>query len=181
VAVTLSAPLDSADHVRGPAGASHELVMYGDFQCPYCRGAQAVLARVEERLGGDLRLAFRHMPIGERHPLAEAAAEASEAAAAQGAFWEYHDALYDQQGRLTRESALADIARELGLDGDRIERELEAGTWRDRVARDVASAQASGVRGTPAFFANRTLHEDSYDAGSLVAALAGARHPPRAS
>jgi protein-disulfide isomerase len=174
VAVTLSPPLDAADHVRGPEGAPHELVMFGDFQCPYCRAAQAVLARVDDRLGGELRVVFRHLPIGERHPLAEAAAEASEAAAAQGAFWEYHDALYAQQERLTRERALVDIASELDLDGDRIARELEEGAWRDRVARDVASAQASGVRGTPAFFVNGTRHEDAYDAGSLVAALTGA-------
>jgi NhaA family Na+:H+ antiporter len=171
VAATLAPPLDSADHVLGPAGAPYELVMFGDFQCPYCLGAQAVLRRVRERLGDDLRFAFRHFPVSERHPLAQAAAEAAEAAAAQGAFWPYHDALYAAQGRLTGEAVLPAIARELGLDGDRVARELRDGTWRDRVARDVESAQASGVRGTPAFFAGGQRHEDAYDASSLVAAL----------
>jgi protein-disulfide isomerase len=171
----LSPPLDAGDHVRGPAGAQLELVMFGDFQCPYCRGAQAVLRRVRERLGDRLRFAFRHLPITERHPLAQAAAEASEAAAAQGRFWEFHDALYDAQPRLDGPAALAAVARELGLDAEALAADLESGRHRERVARDLASATASGARGTPAFFVNGRLHEDVYDAGSLVAALTAPR------
>jgi protein-disulfide isomerase len=167
---TLSPVLDGADHVRGAAGAPLELVMFGDFQCPYCLGAQSVVRRVRDRLGDRLRFAFRHLPIGERHPLAHAAAEASEAAAAQDRFWEYHDALYAAQSRLSGPLLLA-LARELRLDADRFASELEDGRWRERVARDVRSAQASGARGTPAFFVNGRLHDGAFDAGSLVAAL----------
>ncbi len=144
--------------------------MFGDFQCPFCLGAQSVLRRVRERLDGRLSFAFRHLPIPERHPLAEACAQASEATAAQGAFWPYHDALYAAQARLSHAELLA-IARTLGLDAARIERELEDQRWRERVQRDLRSARASGATGTPTFFVNGVLHADAYDAGSLVAAL----------
>lgn len=166
----LSPPLDDSDHVRGNAEAPYELVMYGDFECPYCLAAQAVVRRVRERLGDDVRFAFRHMPIRERHPMAEAAAEASEAAAAQGRFWDYHDALYAAQQRLSDDELLK-IARDLGLDADRMARELAEGTWRPRVERDLRSAEASGVQGTPTFFVNGMRHDDVFDASSLVAAL----------
>jgi protein-disulfide isomerase len=163
-------PLEPLDHVRGNADAPLELVMFGDFQCPYCLAAQAVVRRVRERLGERLRFAFRHLPISERHPMAQAAAEASEAAAAQGRFWEYHDALYVAQPRLSDRELLA-IARALDLDADRLAQELADGTHRERVARDVRSAQDSGATGTPTFFVNGRRHDDVYDAGTLVAAL----------
>lgn len=166
----LQPPLDDLDHVRGEPDAPLELVMFGDFQCPFCLGAQSVLRRVDQRLDGRLRFAFRHLPIPERHPLAPLAAEASEAAAAQGKFWEYHDALFAAQPRLSRETML-EVAGDLGLDVERIEAELDAGTHRDRVARDVDSAERSGATGTPTFFANGGRHYGAYDAGSLVEAL----------
>jgi protein-disulfide isomerase len=170
LAATLSPPLDESDHVRGSADAPLALVMFGDFQCPYCLAAQGVVRRVRERLGDRLRFAFRHLPIPERHPMAWAAAEASEAAGAQGRFWEFHDAAYAAQQRLSDGELLA-IARSLGLEADRFARELEEGRWRGRVERDVQSATAGGVRGTPAFFVNGVRHDDVYDAGTLVAAL----------
>lgn len=166
----LSPPLDELDHVRGDRGAPLELVMFGDFECPFCLGAQSVLRRVRERLGERLLFAFRHLPIPERHPLAPLAAEASEAAAAQGAFWECHDALYAAQPELSRERLLA-IGEELGLDGEQMARELAAGTHRSRVERDLASAELSGADGTPTFFVNGVRHRGSYDASSLVEAL----------
>src|SRR5689334_24683281 len=122
--------------------------MFGDFQCPFCLGAQSVLRRVRERLDGRLLFAFRHLPIPEKHPLALIAAEASEAAAAQGKFWEYHDALYPEQPKLSRETILR-VAADLGLDADRIAAELDAGTHLPRIERDLASAAASGATGTP--------------------------------
>src|SRR5215467_14124116 len=97
MAEPLSPPLEDVDHVRGGRGAPLQLVMFGDFQCPFCLGAQKSLRRVRERLGERLLFGFRHLPIPEKHPLAMSAAEASEAAAAQGEFWEYHDALYASQ------------------------------------------------------------------------------------
>ncbi|HEX2265781.1 MAG TPA: DsbA family protein [Solirubrobacterales bacterium] len=168
----LSPPLEDLDHVRGEPGAPLELVMFGDFQCPFCLGAQSVLRRVRERLGDELLFAFRHLPIPERHPLAPLAAEASEAAAAQGRFWEYHDALYAVQPKLSRETMLA-VARDLGLDAGRMEAEIDSGAHRDRVARDVASAEASGATGTPTFFVNGKRLYGAYDASSLVEALEG--------
>jgi NhaA family Na+:H+ antiporter len=169
----LSPPLEDLDHVRGEPAAPLELVMFGDFQCPFCLGAQSSLRRVRERLGERLLFGFRHLPIPERHPLAPLAAEASEAAAAQGRFWEYHDALFPAQPKLSRETMLA-VARDLGLDAERMASEIDSGAHRDRVARDVASAEASGATGTPTFFVNGKRFFGAYDAGSLVEALEGA-------
>ncbi|TMK57881.1 MAG: hypothetical protein E6G51_05020 [Actinobacteria bacterium] len=166
----LSPPLEDIDHTRGERGAPLQLVMFGDFQCPFCLGAQSVLRRVRERLGDQLLFGFRHLPIPERHPLAPLAAEASEAAAAQGSFWEYHDALYANQPKLSRETML-EVARDLGLDVDRVTAEIESGAHRDRIARDIASAEASGATGTPTFFVNGKRFFGAYDAGSLVEAL----------
>lgn len=168
----LSPPLEDLDHVRGERAAPLQLVMFGDFQCPYCLGAQSVLRRVAERLGDRLVFGFRHLPIPERHPLAPLAAEASEAAAAQGRFWEYYDALYAAQPRLSRETML-ELGRELGLDGERMEAEIDSGVHRDRIARDLASAEASGATGTPTFYVNGKRFFGAYDAGSLVEALEG--------
>lgn len=168
----LSPPLEDVDHVRGKPGAPLELVMFGDFQCPFCLGSQSILRRVRERLGERLLFGFRHLPIPEKHPLAMPAAEASEAAAAQGRFWEYHDALYANQPKLSRETML-ELASDLGLDAERMAAEIEAGAHRDRIARDLASAGASGATGTPTFFVNGARHFGAYDAASLVEALEG--------
>ncbi|MGN6276843.1 MAG: DsbA family protein [Solirubrobacterales bacterium] len=168
----LSPPLEAIDHVRGERGAPLELVMFGDFQCPFCLGAQSVLRRVRERLGERLLFSFRHLPIPERHPLAPLAAEASEAAAAQGRFWELHDALYAIQPKLSRETML-EAARDLGLDTERMAAELDAGVHRPRVERDLASAAASDATGTPTFFVNGARHFGAYDAGSLIEELEG--------
>jgi protein-disulfide isomerase len=163
-------PLDSTDHVAGPADAPYELIMYGDFQCPYCNAAQSIVARVRTRLGERLRFAFRHLPLHEVHPDAQRAAEASEAAAAQGAFWEMHDALYGNGGRLGFED-LAGLARRLGLDVERFRAELADGTYAARVDRDAAAARAEGIDATPAFIVNGRRHTDAFDAGSLIDAL----------
>ena len=166
----LDPPLDALDHVAGAPDAELVLLMYGDFQCPYCAAAQPIVRRVRERLDGRLRLAFRHMPIVETHPDAQAAAEASEAAAAQGRFWDYHDALYAARGRLAP-AELVEHAARLGLDAARVDRELRERAHAGRVARDADSARALGLTGTPTFFVNGELHEGAFDAGSLVDAL----------
>jgi Na+:H+ antiporter, NhaA family len=172
VADNLTPPLDEDDHIRGELGRPLELVMFGDFQCPFCLGAQSVLRRVRDRLGDRLTFAFRHLPIPERHPLAPLAAEASEAAAAQGRFWEYHDALFAAQPKLSRETML-EVGRDLGLDAERIATELDSGVHRPRVERDLASAERSGATGTPTFFVKGVRHFGAYDASSLVEALEG--------
>ena len=166
----LTPPLGPADHVAGPADAPLELVMYGDFQCPFCTAAQPILRRVRDRLDGRLRFAYRHFPLRSKHPDAERAAQASEAAAAQGAFWEMHDALYGLRGRLGLEDVVA-AAASLGLDAARVRVELEAGTHAARVQADVDSGVAGGATGTPTFFANGIRHAGAFDAQSLIAAL----------
>jgi protein-disulfide isomerase len=163
----LTEPVQADDHVRGPADADLELVMYGDFECPFCAAAQSILARVEKRLGDRLRLVFRHFPLQEVHPHARHAAEASEAAAAGGRFWEFHDALYAAQGHL-KDPDLVAHARRLGLD---IEAELRDGVHAAAVEHDFATGTASGVTGTPAFFANGERIEGAFDASSIVEAL----------
>jgi Na+:H+ antiporter, NhaA family len=176
----LDPPLGPDDHVTGPDDAPYELVMYGDFQCPYCVAAQSIVRRVRERLDGRLRFAFRHMPLPGLHPLAQKAAEVSEAAAAQGRFWPMHDRLYAARGRLS-DAELIEHAAALGLDVDRVRAELAAGVHAQRVDRDERSARAAGVQGTPAFFVNGVLLDGAFDAGSLVSALqepAGASSPP---
>ena len=171
---SLIPPLGAGDHVDGPPGAELELVMYGDFQCPFCSAAQPILRRVRDRLEGRLRFAFRHFPLTEVHPDAQRAAEASEAAAAQGAFWPMHDALYGARGLLDVDAVLA-AARRLDLDVERLGAELADGTHARRVASDLESGRAAGVTGTPAFFVNGERHEGGYDAQSLIAALERAR------
>ena len=168
----LTPPLGPGDHVDGALDGPLELVMYGDFQCPYCAAAQSMVRRTRERLDGRLRFAFRHLPLHDLHPLAQKAAEASEAAAAQGAFWPMHDRLYAARGRLTVDD-LVGHAAELGLDAERVRGELEAGTHAERVARDESSAREAGVQATPAFFVNGVLHGGAFDARSLVTALEG--------
>jgi len=163
-------PLDADDHVEGPAGAPLELVMFGDFQCPFCTAAQPILRRVRDRLGLELRFAFRQFPLRSLHPDAERAAQASEAAAAQGAFWPMHDALYGLRGRLGIDDVVAASAR-IGLDAGRMRAELEAGTHAAAVQADVESGIASGVTGTPTFFTGGIRHTGGFDAQSLTAGL----------
>jgi protein-disulfide isomerase len=125
---------------------------------------------VRERLDGRLRFAFRHMPLAGLHPFAQKAAEAAEAAAAQGRFWPMHDRLYAARGRLSEDELIRHAAA-LGLDVERVRAELAGGVHAERVERDERSARAAGVEGTPAFFVNGLLLEGAFDAGSLVAAL----------
>ena len=166
----LTPPLSAEDHVEGPDRAELELVTYGDFQCPYCTAAYPILKRVRDRLGPRLLFAFRHFPLREIHPAAELAAEASEAAADQGAFWQMHDRLYESRGALGREDLIG-YAGELGLDVDRVTRELDSGVHAERVQRDLDGGLASGITGTPAFFVGGRLHRGSFDASSLISAL----------
>jgi Na+:H+ antiporter, NhaA family len=170
VTESLDPPLGPEDHVDGPPHAPLELVMYGDFQCPFCSAARPILRRVRERLDGRLRFAFRHFPLTEVHPDAQRAAEASEAAAAQGAFWAMHDALYAARGELGLDAVLA-AARAAGVDAERVRAELADGVHAARVEADVRSGRAAGIAGTPAFFVNGVRHHGGYDAQSLIAAL----------
>jgi protein-disulfide isomerase len=166
----LTEPVHERDHVRGDPGAELELLMYGDFECPYCAATQSILRRVEERLGARLRFVFRHFPLESVHPHALHAAYAAEAAAEQGSFWEMHDALFASRGHL-EDADLAARAKELGLDADAVAAAVRDERHAGRVAADIASGRAAGVTGTPGFYANGTQVTGAFDAGSLVTAL----------
>jgi protein-disulfide isomerase len=162
------------DHIRGPEDAPITLVEYGDFECPHCGRAEDVLRELRSRFGDDVRLVWRHLPLGDLHPHAQLAAEAAEAAGAQGAFWAMHDYLLTNQRALTYADLLR-YAERIGLDTARFREELELHTQTARVERDVKSAHASGVTGTPTFFINGRRHEGALDVGSLDAAVRQAR------
>ncbi|QCS44482.1 formate/nitrite transporter family protein [Natrinema versiforme] len=185
---TLAVPVTERDHVRGPDDAPLTLVVYGDFECPSCGDLYPVIKRIQDRLGDKLRFVFRHFPLTEAHPHALRAAEAAEAAAAQGMFWEMHDILYEHQDALTDED-LTRYADELGLDTEQLTRELDVGVHEERIEEDVASGAHSGVNGTPTVFINGRryngplkhdpLFEAIVQAGDLSAIQASIRHRNR--
>ena len=162
----LSLPVGERDHARGPATAPVTLVMYGDYQCPYTALSNRFVAELREELGERLRLVYRHFPLSDVHPDAERAAEAAEAAAAQGRFWEMHDALFEKQASL-RERDLVRYAAGLGLDRDRFSQALARHAHAERVAKDAESGRESGVHGTPAFFINGRRQRAKFDLPGL--------------
>jgi protein-disulfide isomerase len=159
--------VSSADHSVGPDDAPVTLVEYGDYECPYCRDAHAIVLAVRERMGPRLRFVFRNFPLSEIHPHALHAAEAAEAAADQGKFWEMHDTLYENQEAL-EDPDLIRYAQALGLDAERVERELAADVYEPRVREQFRSGIRSGVNGTPTFFINGARHDDSWDEETLL-------------
>jgi Na+/H+ antiporter NhaA len=166
------------DHTRGPEDAPVTLVEYGDYQCPYCGQAEDVIRELLDSFGDDVRYVWRHLPLNDVHPNAQMAAEAAEAAAAQGAFWGMHDKLLEHQDELAP-PGLARYADELGLDLDRLWREVRERAYEPRVAEDVASADASGVSGTPTFFINGRRHQGAYDIDTLSRTVRAARNRER--
>jgi protein-disulfide isomerase len=162
------------DHVRGADDALVTLVGYGDYECPYCGQAEAVVRELLVSFGHDRRYVWRHPPLNEVHPHAQLAAEASEAAGAQGAFWEMHDRLFEHQHQLTPADLLR-YAEALGLDADQVRSELDLRTYDQRVARDTAGVDASGVAGTPTFFVNGNRHHGDYDLDTLSATVRAAQ------
>ncbi|HVU91644.1 MAG TPA: Na+/H+ antiporter NhaA [Jatrophihabitans sp.] len=160
------------DHIRGPLHASITVIEFGDFQCPYCGQAEPVARAL--LTDTDLRFVWRHLPLTDVHPAAQLAAEAAEAAGAQGRFWDMHDYLLDRQDALDPED-LVRYAAELGLDVDRFRDELDRHVHETRVAQDVESADISGATGTPTFFVNGQRHYGAYDEATLRAAVRAAR------
>ncbi|MCF6743718.1 Na+/H+ antiporter NhaA [Blastococcus sp. KM273128] len=158
------------DHVAGPADAPLTLVEYGDFECPFCARTTGVTRELRDRFGPRLRYVFRHLPLTDVHPNAELAARAAVAAAAQGRFWEMHDQLFLHQDQLDFED-LAGYAADLDLDVERFLRDLDDEATAARIRADVASAEASGARGTPTFFVNGRRHVGPHDAQTLTEAL----------
>jgi len=168
----LAVPVGDHDHIRGPVDAPVTLLEYGDYECPDCFGARLVVEEVQERMGDDLRMVWRHFPIAAIHPGAEHAAQTAEAAAAQGSFWEMHDKLLAYQGALHGE-ILEIWARKLGLDVPRLRRELADGTHAGRVQEDMRSGERSGVTGTPTFFINGSRYTGRIGPEDLLRALSG--------
>jgi Na+/H+ antiporter NhaA len=172
--IDLAVPVDAErDHIRGPAKAAVTLVEYGDLECPYCGQAEPAIRKLltDE---GDLRYVWRHLPLSDVHPQAQQAAEATEAAANQGAFWELHDLLFEHQDAL-RLPDLAGYARALGLDEERFSDDMRRHAGAARVAEDVDGADLSGVSGTPTFFINGRRHYGAYDLEALTTAVRLAR------
>jgi protein-disulfide isomerase len=167
------------DHIRGSEDAPVTFVEYGDYQCPYCGLAEVIIRELLESFGDDLRYVWRNLPLNDVHPNAQMAAEAAEAAGAQGKFWEMHDKLIEHQEDLSPRD-LRQYAEELGLDMDRFWDELRRHEYAERIAEDVGSADASGVAGTPTFFINGRRHQGAYDSDILAREVRAARARVRA-
>jgi Na+/H+ antiporter NhaA len=173
VITDLMVPVDAArDHVRGPAKAPVTVVEYGDFECPYCGQAEPVVRELLRDFG-DVRYVWRHLPLRDVHPRAQLAAEAAEAASAQGAFWEMHDLLFEHQQALAPKD-LNGYARDLGLDVERFSADLRSHAFEARVVEDIDSADLSSVSGTPTFFVNGIRHYGAYDIDALSTAVRAA-------
>jgi protein-disulfide isomerase len=154
-------PVNANDHAAGPDDAPVTLVEHGDYECPYCGMAYLVVKSAQRELGKQLRFVFRNFPLAEAHPHARLAAQAAEAAAAQGKFWEMHDLLFEHQDALEVED-ITGYAKSLGLDTVQFGRDLKDGSYAKRVRDDFRSGVRSGVNGTPTFFINGSRYEGSW-------------------
>jgi formate-nitrite transporter family protein len=165
----LTEPVTEQDHALGPADAPITIVEYGDYECPTCLNAVPIIQKVRENLGDQVRFIFRHYPQSSIHPHASAAAEAAEAAADQGKFWEMHEALFKHQKELETID-LSHLALTLGLEIYKFETSREREKHRRRIDTDFASGQRSGVNKTPTFFINGCRYDGPMDADGLLAA-----------
>jgi protein-disulfide isomerase len=179
--VDLSDDIDPRrDHIRGRPDAPVTLLEYGDFECPYCGTAEPTIHELLRRFADEVRFVFRHLPLNDVHSSAQIAAEGAEAAAAQDAFWEMYDLLLAHQEDLAPRDLIG-YAAQLGLDVDRFRDDLRQRRHAARVAEDVASADASGVSGTPTFFINGRRHDGVYDVAALSSEIKGALARSRAA
>jgi NhaA family Na+:H+ antiporter len=162
----LRRPVGDDDHIQGPEDALVTFVEYGDYECPHCRQARSIVNELQDSLGDQFRYVFRNFPITTVHPNAQLAAEAAEAAGAQGKFWEMHDALFQTASPLEKEKILQ-IATELELDMERFQKELDENVYAERVREDFLDGARSGVNGTPTFFINGLRYDGPWDIVSL--------------
>jgi protein-disulfide isomerase len=172
--ISLTFPDPERNHFQGPAGAPIKLLEYGDYECPFCAEAHAVVKEIQRRLGDDLLFAFRNFPLTNVHPHAEHAAEAAEAAGDQGNFWGMHDLLFENQAALEDED-LAAYADELGLDAKRLLREVTSSVYSARIREDFKAGVRGGVNGTPTFFMNGERYDGARDLRQMLSALTAPR------
>jgi protein-disulfide isomerase len=166
----LVVPVGADEHTTGPQGAPVSLVEYGDFQCPYCAMAHAVLHDLLRLRRETIRFTFRHFPLTNVHPYADLAAEVAEAAAARDAFWPVHDWLFANQRSINPRHLMVGMQR-LGLPSAEIADEVGAHLHLDRVRRDLVGGVRSGVAGTPTFYINGFRHEGGYALDVLLEAV----------
>ena len=167
----LTVPINpKRDHICGPTNAMVTLVEYGDYECPHCGAAHYVVKRLQTLLHDTTAFAFRHFPLSTVHPHAALAAEAAEAAGAQGMFWPMHDILFENQESLSSVDILQ-YAAAVGLDTDRFVRDLNTHRHAPRVREDFLGGVRSGVNGTPTFFINEIRHDGPPDLESLLAGV----------
>jgi len=169
---SLKLSVGDRDHIQGSPDAKVTLLEYGDYQCPYCGEAYGTVKKVQEKFGSDLRFVFRNFPLTEVHPRAQFGAEMAESAANQGKFWEMHDYLYEHQSYLSNEELFLQYAEsKLGIDAQRIRKEITTHEHLPRIREDFMSGVRSGVNGTPTFFINDFRHNGDYQFETLVSAI----------
>ncbi|MHA2299006.1 MAG: Na+/H+ antiporter NhaA [Candidatus Hodarchaeales archaeon] len=163
----LTDPVNEFDHIKGNKDAKIKIVEYGDFECQYCRMANTVIEDVLSRLEDKICYVFRHFPLSKLHPRAQLAAEAAEAAGAQGKYWEMHDLLFENQEQLSLETVVK-LANDLSLDVKRFQEDLEEKRHEKRVKNDFLTGVKSGVNGTPTFFIDGKRYDGPFDVESIV-------------
>ena len=166
----LKVPVGDRDHILGPADAPLTLLEYGDFECPHCGRAHPIVASVLGQMGSSVRFVYRHFPLTQIHPHAEAAAEMAEIAGERGRFWAMHDLLFENQRALDDED-LVDYASRLGIEPDFAASALASRSYAGRVQEDFMSGVRSGVNGTPTFFINGIRYDGDWDEPTLLDAL----------
>ena len=172
---TLKAPVTPHDHILGPAHAPVTLVEYGDYECTHCGAAHPIVKLILEHFGKNIRFVFRHFPLSQMHPSAEAAAESAEFAGAHRRFWDMHDGIFENQDRLGLPLLFA-LAGALGLSEASLREALVNGTYAEKVKGDFLGGVRSGVNGTPSFFINGRRHDRSYAFADLAAAVEAILH-----
>jgi protein-disulfide isomerase len=171
--MTLAIPVEPTDHMLGSEHARVTVVEYGDFECPSCKVAAPTPKLLLERFPSRIRFVFRHFPLQEAHPHALMAAEASEAAAAQGKFWLMHDVLFQNQAHL-KDKDLQRYAADLGLDMARYTAEMDDHIYLQKVREHVEGGRRCHIRATPAFFIDGILQDISFGMKALHDSVAAA-------
>lgn len=166
------------DHIQGDAEAAIQLLEYGDYECPYCAEAHVAVKEVLQKLGRrKICFAYRHFPLAKKHLNAEPASEAAESAGTRNKFWEMHDLLFENQDALGEED-FVQYAEEIGLNGEDVVSDVQAGTNSERIQEDYKAGERAGVNGTPTFFINGERYTGEFDAASLLEKLKATQPKP---